>query len=171
MVGHIETYAAGPRCFCGAVVEPYKNGIYRCPNYKETEKLMTCTCSEGWKAARTTAIKEHEIGCAFFGKSVLPENQGKRTIKRPRHDLIPLEFLDELASIFEEGLPKYGDSWKKGGQEFLTDCLNHASNHLHLYMNGDKSENQLAKVAWNVLAVRWHDLKGSKNEMATKSNH
>ena len=86
-------------------------------------------------------------------------DQGKRDTKRPRHDLIPIEFLDELASIFEEGLPKYGDSWKKGGDEFLTDCLNHASNHLHLYMNGDKSENQLSKVAWNCLCVLYHDLR------------
>ncbi len=94
----------------------------------------------------------------------MPEGQGKRDKIRPRHDLIPIEFLDELASIFEEGLSKYGgDSWKKGGTEFLTDCLNHASNHLHLYMNGDKSENQLAKVAWNCLAVRWHELRNASN--------
>lgn len=109
-----------------------------------------------------TKTNDHQISCTLFGKSVLPDNQGKRTIKRPRHDLIPIEFLDELASIFEEGLDQYGDSWKKGGSDFLTDCLNHASNHLHLYMNGDKSENQLAKVAWNVLAVRWHELRNPK---------
>ena len=101
--------------------------------------------------------------------NAMPPNQGKRDIKRPRHDLIPLEFLDELASIFEEGLLKYGDSWKKGGSDFLTDCLNHASNHLHKYMNGDKSENQLAKVAWNVLAVRWHELK-QKHESEQDKN-
>lgn len=95
-----------------------------------------------------------------------PPGQGKRDKIRPRHDLIPLEFLDEIASIFEEGrkprpgLPEgYGDSWKRGGDEFLRDCLNHASNHLFSYMNGDYSENQLAKVAWNVLAIRWHDLR------------
>ena len=87
--------------------------------------------------------------------NVMPEGQGKRDTKRPRHDLIPIEFLDELASIFEEGLTKYGDSWKKGGDDFLIDCLNHASNHLHLYMSGDRTENHLAKVAWNSLAVRW----------------
>jgi hypothetical protein len=93
-------------------------------------------------------------------ETVLPKDQGNRTILRRRHDLIPLEFLDELASIFEEGLPKYGDSWKKGGRDFLIDCLNHASNHLHKYCNGDISENQLSKVAWNVLVVRYFDLKG-----------
>lgn len=96
-------------------------------------------------------------------KNVMPEGQGKRTVRRLRHDLIPLEFLDQLAEIFEEGEKKgYGDSWKAGGQDFLTDCLNHASNHLHKYMNGDKSENQLAKVAWNCLAVRWHEIKREK---------
>jgi hypothetical protein len=93
-------------------------------------------------------------------ETVLPADQGKRTILRRRHDLIPLEFLDELASIFEEGLPKYGDSWKKGGRDFLVDCLNHASNHLHKYCNGDISENQLSKVAWNCLVVKYFDLKG-----------
>lgn len=104
----------------------------------------------------------------------MPLGQGKRDKVQPRHDLIPLEFLDELASIFEEGLlPRpglpdgYGDSWKKGGSLFLRDCLNHASNHLHAYMNGDYLENQLAKVAWNVLVVRWHRL----NENKTNKNY
>ncbi len=101
----------------------------------------------------------------------MPEGQGKRDIKRPRHDLIPLAFLDEIASIFEEGnrprpgIPEgYGDSWKKGGDDFLLDCLNHASNHLHSYMEGDRSENHLAKVAWNVLAVKWNELKKDSNK-------
>jgi hypothetical protein len=124
---------------------------------------ITCTCSKEWKeSAEFCVMKRHEMACTFFNPlgtraNVLPENQGKRTIIRPRHDLIPIEWLDALADVFEEGLPKYGDSWKKGGKEFLTDCLNHASNHLHLYMNGDYSEDQLAKVAWNCLVVLWHN--------------
>ena len=102
--------------------------------------------------------KNHEH--VWVEQTVLPADQGKRTILRRRHDLIPIEFLDEIASIFEEGLEKYGDSWKKGGRDFLIDCLNHASNHLHKYCNGDISENQLSKVAWNVLVVRYFDVKG-----------
>lgn len=96
----------------------------------------------------------------------LPEGQGVRDKIRPRYDLVPLEFDNELASIFEEGrrprpgLPEgYGDSWKKGGEDFLRDCLNHALWHLKKYMEGDRSENHLAKVAWGCLAVRFHDLK------------
>lgn len=104
----------------------------------------------------------------------LPEGQGKRDTIRPRHDLIPVEFLDELASIFEEGrrprpgLPEgYGDSWKRGGEDFLRDCLNHASNHLHKYMNGDQTENHLAKVAWGCLVVRYHR---ASEELKKKEN-
>ena len=97
-----------------------------------------------------------ETGVLGLPINIMPEGQGKRAVKRPRHDLIPLEFLDALADIFEEGLPKYGDSWKNGGMDFLIDCLNHASNHLFKFMNGDYSEDQLAKVAWNCLAVHYH---------------
>lgn len=100
-------------------------------------------------------------GHFWVESTVHPADQGKRTIRRSRHDLIPLEFLDEIASIFEEGEVKYGDSWKNGGRDFLIDCLNHASNHLHKYCNGDISENQLSKVAWNALVVRYFDLKGA----------
>lgn len=96
--------------------------------------------------------------------NLMPAGQGKRDIRRRRHDLIPVEFLDALAEIFEEGrrprpgLPEgYGDSWKKGGKEFITDCMNHASNHLHRAMNGDKSEANLAKTAWNVLVVDYFE--------------
>lgn len=105
----------------------------------------------------------------WVSETVLPEGQGKRTVRRRRHDLIPVEFLDEIASIFEEGLLKYGDSWKAGGRDFLIDCLNHASNHFHKYCNGDISENQLAKVAWNVLVVRYFDLKGEGLNGQTRS--
>ena len=107
----------------------------------------------------------------WVAPTVLPEGQGKRTTKRPRHDLIPLEFLDELASIFEEGFVKYGDSWKAGGRDFLIDCLNHASNHFHKYCNGDISENQLSKVAWNCLVVRYFDLKGEGLNGKTRNEH
>lgn len=118
------------------------------------------------RVKRGQTLKQAIEERAQVDNNKMPPNQGKRDTKRPRHDLIPIEFLDELASIFEEGrrprpgMPEgYGDSWKQGGNEFLLDCLNHASNHLHLYMNGDKSENHLSKVAWNVLVKRLFDKK------------
>lgn len=136
------------------------------------EVMEKCACCDQY--VRFKDIPKNMDAGQFANKkspSQIPEGQGKRDKIRPRHDLIPLEFLDELASIFEEGrwprpnMPEgYGDSWKLGGKEFVRDCLNHASNHLFRYMNGDMSENQLAKVAWNVLAVRYHDLQIEKEE-------
>lgn len=124
---------------------------------KDFNELCTCPC--------------HRICIRPLTTNLMPPNQGKRDKIRPRHDLIPLGFIDELASIFEEGreprpgMPEgYGDSWKAGGDDFLRDCLNHASNHLHLYMDGDRSENHLAKVAWNVLCVKWHKNKEEKKD-------
>jgi hypothetical protein len=116
--------------------------------------------NEGSFCTSPIAYQAGTIRHLWVNPTIHPEGQGKRTIKRARHDLIPIEFLDEIASIFEEGLEKYGDSWKKGGRDFLIDCLNHASNHFHKYCNGDTSENQLSKVAWNCLVVRYFDLKG-----------
>ena len=107
----------------------------------------------------------------------MPEGQGKRDNKRPNYNYIPIEFDDELASIFEEGrrarpgMPEgYGDSWMSGGSHFLEDCLNHAFWHLKMYMRGDRSENHLSKVAWNVLAVRFHELRDSKTQRSTEEN-
>lgn len=133
-----------------------------------TINCWVCGVALGYKHEESCTHKGFVLDgdCYSTGTNQMPEGQGKRDKKRPRHDLIPIEFLDEISSIFEEGLkPRpgmpqgYGDSWKKGGPDFLIDCLNHASNHLHAYMNGDFSENQLSKVAWNVLVVRFHDLR------------
>lgn len=118
-------------------------------------------------------LEKHSLNCFSVLKakeldtlgSLLPPDQGKRDKFRPRYDLIPKEFLDEIVSIFEEGrkprpnLPEgYGDSWKLGGVDFLRDCLNHAQDHLLRAQRGDTDENHLSKVAWNVLVVKWHQL-------------
>jgi hypothetical protein len=82
--------------------------------------------------------------------------KAKRKETRLRYDLIPKEFIDNIALIFEEGQKKYGeDNWKSGDRQFFRDCLNHAQDHLLRFNNGDRSENHLAKVAWNCLAYLW----------------
>jgi hypothetical protein len=89
-------------------------------------------------------------------ENVMPEGQGHRDSRRPRYDLIPIEWKQMLAEIFEEGLPKYGDSWMQGGEDFLLDCINHAEHHMGLFIDNDYSEKQLEKVAWNCLCVAYH---------------
>lgn len=74
-----------------------------------------------------------------------------------RYDLIPGFFKEQLAEIFSEGVVKYGEkNWMNQPSEFYRDCLNHAQVHLDKFNDGDHSENQLAKVAWNVLAALWY---------------
>lgn len=130
-------------------------------NYTEGGGARIISYRSDQNNPRPTPVQAAEVEV-----NLMPAGQGKRDVRRRRHDCIPVEFLDALAEIFEEGLrPRpglpegYGDSWKKGGKEFLRDCLNHASNHLHRAMNGDKSEANLAKTAWNVLVVDYFERK------------
>lgn len=121
----------------------------------------------------------HDTTCAYFHTieetNKMPGGEGKRDKERHHYEYIPLEFLDMLAEIFEEGrrprpgMPEgYGDSWKSGGKNFLRDCLNHAVWHLWKYFHGDRTEHHLAKVAWNVLAVAYHSKE--KENAQTKSS-
>lgn len=64
---------------------------------------------------------------------------------------IPVEAIEAIGRIFEEGRVKYGrDNWKKGlnNPTYQEERLNHAIVHLFKYANGDTSEDHLAKVAW-----------------------
>ena len=89
--------------------------------------------------------------------------QKGREVTHLRYDLIPGLFKAEIASIFTEGAAKYGENnWKNQPAEFYRDCLNHAQVHLDKFNDGDHSENQLAKVAWNVLAALWYYKEGWK---------
>lgn len=102
--------------------------------------------------------KEYTMGVEDTTQAEVGQTTGaKRDEYRLRYDLIPKFFIDELASIFEEGL-RYGqDNWKKGGEEFVADLINHVEDHYLRYTDGDRSEKHLAKVAWNALARAWYD--------------
>ena len=64
---------------------------------------------------------------------------------------IPLSALEALGSIFLEGVPKYGEyNWKHGAwdRKYQMERWEHADRHLHLWVEGDRTENHLAKVMW-----------------------
>lgn len=74
----------------------------------------------------------------------------------PRYDLIPPSSLRRLAMIYSEGAESYGPhNWLKGYE--YGDVLNHAIEHLNRYLQGDKSEDQLAKVAWACFTMMFYD--------------
>lgn len=69
-----------------------------------------------------------------------------------RFDLISHIGERRLAETYGEGSIKYGDgNWLKGIP--LSDLINHARDHINLYLSGDNTEDHLAHAAWNLFAA------------------
>jgi len=62
--------------------------------------------------------------------------------------------IRRLAETYGEGFAKYGaGNWKKGFKESV--LLNHAMEHLVLYVSGDTTEDHLAHATWNLFTLMW----------------
>lgn len=71
-----------------------------------------------------------------------------------RFDLIPAYPLKRLAQLYERGAEKYADNnWQKG--QNLANYLDSAMRHMNDYRDGDRSEDHLIAVAWNIFAYVW----------------
>jgi hypothetical protein len=69
-----------------------------------------------------------------------------------RFDLLPPRAITRLAKRFEMGANKYSDrDWEKGIQ--FSSLSSSALRHMFKYLKGDKDEDHLIAVAWNVLAI------------------
>lgn len=85
----------------------------------------------------------------------------RRSDRKPRFDLIPFEFLEEVADALTEGAAKYGPhNWKRGDAEFFRDAWSHAFVHLQKFKEGDTKEDHLAHLACNVAFLIWAVKKG-----------
>ena len=73
----------------------------------------------------------------------------------PGIDMIPVYSLYRIGEIFDEGIasgyPK--ENWKKGvgDKTYQIARAKHAAKHLWKWLNGDRSENHLAKVGWFIV--------------------
>lgn len=66
-----------------------------------------------------------------------------------RYDLLSPIFMKRLAQHTENGAKKYGDrNWEKGIP--VSRYLDSAIRHLFAYIEGNRDEDHLAAVAWNV---------------------
>lgn len=69
-----------------------------------------------------------------------------------RFDLIPTLPLKRLAQLLERGALKYGDrNWERGGR--LSRYLDSAMRHLNEFRSGELTEDHLAAVCFNVMAL------------------
>lgn len=91
-----------------------------------------------------TSQELREIGeFRYGGASTEVLGSGKR--------YIPLSALEALGRVFLEGIPKYGEhNWKDGAgdKRYQAERWEHADTHLRKWLEGDRTENHLAKVMW-----------------------
>lgn len=72
----------------------------------------------------------------------------------PSYASIPPFILRRLALIFTEGAAKYGDKqWTKGLPTSST--INHLLEHLMKWMEGDRSEDHIAKAMWGIVCLMY----------------
>lgn len=88
----------------------------------------------------------------------LGSESASKSYRKPidlRLDLIPTSALRRLAKIYEEGAKVYGPaSYLRRDRHIPYSVVyNHLMNHLTLWLDGDDSEDQLAKVAWGVFTL------------------
>lgn len=100
----------------------------------------------------------------FATGSVRDTQEGKG-----RYDLIPVGPLKRLAKHYENGAKKYGDrNWEKGqpSSRYYSSAMRHLTN----YMDGDRSEDHLAAVAWNAFAMMFNEeTKPELNDIKAKN--
>lgn len=87
----------------------------------------------------------------FASGAVRDTEEGK-----PRYDLIPGLPLKRLAELYARGAKKYGDwNWTKGIPSGR--CYSSAFRHLMQYNLGDKDEDHLAAVVFNVFCIMYFE--------------
>jgi hypothetical protein len=75
---------------------------------------------------------------------------------KPRPDFVlewlPLEALERVARHYENGARKYSrDNWRKGIP--ASRCLASACRHLYQWQHGNRSEDHLSAIVFNVLCI------------------
>jgi Domain of unknown function (DUF5664) len=71
-----------------------------------------------------------------------------------RFDLVPAYPHMRLAQHYENGAVKYADrNWEKGLQ--LGRFLDSAERHMNQFKAGDRSEDHLAAILWNIYGYVW----------------
>ena len=71
---------------------------------------------------------------------------------KARYDLVSPWALRRIALLYERGAAKYDDRNWEAGMPFCR-FLDSAMRHLQQYLMGDTTEDHLAAVAWNVMAI------------------
>lgn len=92
------------------------------------------------------------------------------TTGKGRFDLIPAYPLFRLAKLFEAGAKKYSErNWEKGIP--LTNFFDSAFRHLMNYADGDRTEDHLIAVCWNMFGFLWTEEMIARGELPKTLNN
>ena len=85
---------------------------------------------------------------------------------KPRYDLLDRPFLKRWAELMARGAKKYGEeNWRKAAtNEELTRFRSSAVRHMFQYLEGDRTEDHAAAVAFNLAGAEMVREKLHKNE-------
>ena len=73
---------------------------------------------------------------------------------KPRFGLLPFYVLERWAAHITKGAAKYGeDNWKRG--QPLSRYQDSLLRHLYQWLNGDREEDHLAAMLFNVAGLMW----------------
>lgn len=104
--------------------------------------------------------KDREAG--LVTKSVHPDGEAIRKERMVDYALVPLAGISRIAKRYMLGDIRYGrDNWKKGGDEFLYDSINHAFEHLYKFAAGDTSQDHIGALGWFITMIAWHEENGT----------
>lgn len=82
-----------------------------------------------------------------------------------RYDLIPLDSLKRIAELYTRGAKLYGDdNWKKGCP--YSRVYASLLRHIFAYREGDKTEDHLAAVCWNSMALMYYETEIKKGNLS-----
>lgn len=110
--------------------------------------------------AKFKAVKDSGVRESFLTGAVRDTEEGK-----PRIDLllkyVPMTALMRITQHYVNGAKKYGDhNWQKGIP--ASRCISSAFRHLYQYLIGDRGEDHLSAVCFNVIAIlHWEETKRS----------
>jgi hypothetical protein len=94
------------------------------------------------------------------GEKLMTETGGLRETAagKGRFDLLPMTALFRLAQHYENGAKKYGDrNWENGLP--LSRFIDSAFRHLAQFLDGNRDEDHLAAILWNISGYLWTEEK------------
>lgn len=119
--------------------------------------------------SRYNAVKDSGAREQFDTGAVRDTQEGK-----PQPDFVlewlPLEAAERVARHYENGARKYDrDNWRKGIP--ASRCLASAFRHLYQYQHGDRSEDHLSAVVFNMLCILTWEQTGRTDMLDTLHAH